>query len=158
MGTTCRKVRLADRDEAGAAKACGEFGICIGDVTLKQCAAFAEGDAGHLGDEIFHQERHAGEGALGHRGSRLFAGALEHARDDGVQLAVDRFAAPDRLVDEFDRLDRAAADACRQSCRIGVFQGRTQLSSEPGPSSIRNTLNSRDAKRQPASVFTYRSL
>ena len=148
------EVRLPDGDQPGASEAGRQFRVGVRDVAPEQGAALGERHPRDFRDEILHQKRHAGEGPVRERRVGLVAGPIEHAGDHRVQLAVHGFAAPDRVVDQLSGMDGAAADAIGQGGGVGVFQRSAQLSSEPGPSSIRSTLNSREANRQPASVFT----
>jgi hypothetical protein len=57
------------------------------------------------GEQIFQQERHAGERAFRERAVSGFARFVEHRRDDRIDRRVDALDAFDRGFDQFDRLD-----------------------------------------------------
>ena len=111
------RVGLAGKDEPSLPVAAYELAVVVGDVVHPEARAAREADARDGLHEVFHEEGHAGEGAL-ERALCGGAGLVVHARDDGVELPVDAVDARDALVDELEGRHLLRADQLRQPQRV----------------------------------------
>ena len=96
-------VRLAHADQARPTMAPDDFAV-VGSWTVpQQCAPIRCGHARVGRADIFQEERHARERALGNAVPGPLAGHFEHRRDDRVEIRgpLDRL---DDCIDEFDRM------------------------------------------------------
>ena len=69
-------------------------------LALEEAHALVEGIPGGVAGEILQQQRHTAEGPVGQIRLRAGDGLLVQRRDDGVELGVERFDAPDCRLDE----------------------------------------------------------
>jgi len=83
----------------------------------QEVRTLARGHALLGAQDVFQQERHAGERTL-HRQLRGGAGAVEGLEDDGVDLRIVPLDAGDRFLDKFGRRDVALGDQISQPQRV----------------------------------------
>ncbi len=102
------RVGLGDEDQPCLAIADDELAVGLARNFGKAAVALAGRRPGERRAKILEQERHAGQRA-GERAARRGAGAVVELVDHGVERRIARLDPGDRLFDELDRRDLAAA-------------------------------------------------
>ena len=127
------RIGLAEDVEAGRLVAADQFAVAHRLVVAQGAAAHGHARAGDAWAEVFDQERHAGEGALGQAGPGGGTGALVHAGNDGIERRIEPVGMRDRFVEQFARAHLLAAHEIGQAERVvPVVFGECHIRSSPG--------------------------
>ena len=87
-----------------------QMAVLGGHVVAQEGRALGEAHPGVLRDQVFQEEGHAGEWAIGERTPGRLAGQVVHGGDDGVEGRVQALNTLDGGVYQLDGLDFLAPD------------------------------------------------